>query len=283
MPENIAIGFVNLDEVTMRAIAFGLMLFGAFIYSIFGRSYAEIGRGAYFFYTFLIVLGVTLSQVIWLYSANAQAGGYLWISMFISFGAFIAGGFVLGWIALARSRAAFGNNRMAALAFIPFINLLLFVKPSRNPSSIHRVRSIEGWGGVVGGIFAAFAAQWIGTSIEQKAATSQEATVGYVLESQGVAKALKMMASQTRLPLSVDEITTLVLIEANDAQLRRTYVTKGDVAELTDGFRSFVKTTVCSHSPFQQLMLKGVVFAERYERDDNSELGTVYVSAADCN
>ena len=150
MLEDLAIQYINQTEDNLRAIGYGLTILGAIIAGATSKSKSEIARAPYFAYSAFLVLAAYTTQIVWLQSLPAMAGGYLWTLMTVNVVTSLVVGFFFGQIAMARSRDAYGHGRLAALAFIPFANLWLLLTPSKNAVSANRVPTIPLLTGGVG-------------------------------------------------------------------------------------------------------------------------------------
>lgn len=295
MLEELAFRFVNQDESSLNATSYGLVLIGAVIAAFTVRSNTEMTRAPYFAYSMLIFLLVSATQIVWLQSLPAMAGGYLWVLMLVSVAASILGGFFLCGIAKARARDAYGNARLAALAFIPLANFWLLLTPSKNAVSANRTPTIPlltGVNGVLTGLILLIGAIGIGGFVKiqqeklgQQAQTdpvAMQAGMEFLIRSGGLERALKSMAEQAETPFVVDEITTIARIEADGTQLRRTFVVDLENGTMTDEFRQGSRSQVCANQPFKPLFRAGANFHEIYVGRDGREIGTVVVTPQDC-
>jgi hypothetical protein len=295
MLEDIALKFVSQSEGASQAIAYGLLFLGAIGSGITNKSNAELARAPYFAYSSLIVLLVSALQFIWLQTPSALAGGYLWVLMVVSIASTIVGGFYFGNIAIARSRDAFGHGRMAALAFIPFANFWLLLKPSKKMISANRTPTIPlltGAMGILLGLAMLIAMAGVNVYIElegnrlvkrgQTKPAIQQASIDGLVRSLGVEKTLRLMASANNAPISVDEVTTLARIEADGMQLRRTYVVSIAIDGISEEFRASIINGLCAHIPFIPLLRAGATIHEVYIKTDGSSVGEVLVARDTC-
>jgi len=196
---------------------------------------------------------------------------------------------------MARSRDAYGHGRMAALAFIPLANLWLLLTPSKNTMSANRTPTIPlltGGLGVFSGFVVLMAAVAVTVFIEQemnriveRAQTepaSPRASIEFLIRSQGLEETLRLMAMDAQTPTSVDEVTTLTQIEADGAQLRRTYVVDLDLATISEEFRARITNGICAYGPFIPLLRAGATFREVYVKVDGTVIGSVMVIRDTC-
>ena len=295
MLEDIAIQYVNQSEDSLRAIGFGLTILGGVIAGTVNKSRAELARAPYFAYSALLFFFVSAAQIVWLQSLAAMAGGYLWVLAAVSVAASIVAGFFFGRIAMARSRDAYGHGRLAALAFIPLANLWLLLTPSKNTVSDNRVptiRLLTGGLGVLSGFVILFAAGALTMLIEQainnqveRAQTepaSQQAAIDFMVRSQGLEATLRAMAADSQTPIKVDQVTTIARIEADGAQLRRTYIVDLASWSTTDELRGNIEMGICAHGPFIPLLRVGATIREVYVKVDGTPIGAHMVTRDTC-
>lgn len=290
-----ALQYVNLPEHRITGISYGLVILGAVVAGIVAKSDTELSRAPYFAYCALITLLVSAAQIIWLQSIPALVGGYLWVLMIVSIAAAVIGGFFYGKIAIARSLDAYGHGRMAVLAFIPLANFWLLLKPSRKMLSHNRVPTIllmTGPLGVLSGFAMLMAVAFINVFIEQEAnrmtkhahiePASQQASIAFMVKSQGIEEALRLMAADAQTPVVVDDVTTLARIDADGTQLRRTYVVDIEMAAISDEVRARSTNGICAYGPFISLLREGATIREVYVNANGSPIGAVMVSREVC-
>lgn len=295
MLENIAIKYVNLPEGELHAIAVGVVILGAIFAGLLMRNKSELGRAPYFAFTGLAVLVASVGQFMWLNSFSAMVGGYLWGLMAAQLALTFMIGFFFGSIAMARSRDAYGHGRYAALAFIPFANLVLLLKPGRALESTNRIPTapvFNGGMGVLSGFVMLFAAVTLNVYFEQEInarlarintdPVSQQAGVSFLIRSKGLEATLREIASSTRTPILIDNVTTLANIEADKAQLRRTYIVNREAFTMTNKFRDMIQNRVCAYAGFIPLLLAGASMREAYVKPDGTLIGAHIVTREVC-
>jgi len=295
MLEDIALRYVNQSEDELRAIGYGLVILGAIIAGVVNKSKDELARAPYFAYSALILFFVSAVQIGWLQSLPAMSGGYLWVLMVVSIAASIISGFFLCKIAIARSLDAYGHGRMAALAFIPLANLWLLSRPSKNAVSANRAPTIPlltGGLGVLSGFAMLIAAVAVTAYIEQEAnrmaeraqaePASQQASIDFMVRSQGLEKTLRLIVTDAHTPITVDEVTTLARIEVDGTQLRRTYVISRPLKTISDELKASITNEICAHGPFIPLLRAGGTIREVYIKPDDSPIGAVLVTRNVC-
>ena len=295
MLEDLAIQYVSQDEGVLRLINYGLVIGGGVIAGIVTRSTVAIARAPYFAYTALILFAASAVEIVWLLSISAMTGGYLWVLMMVSVAATVAGGFFLCVIAMARSRDAHGHARMAFLAFIPLANFwLLFARP-QNDNSASRpptIRLLSGGLGVLTGFVLLGATAGVNGFIELQAQVleqqvkeepnAQQTGINQMIRSRGLEKTLLLMAAESPTPFTVDEVTTLMRIEAVGTQLTRRYVVDVDGWTVTDEFRARSRNTVCAWPPFEPILRAGGSIREVYVQKNGRESGEVMVTREEC-
>jgi hypothetical protein len=226
----------------------------------------------------------------WILTEHAVARGVLWMlvgSVFLSIALL---GYFYGVISLARSRDAFGTGRYAILAFIPLANLILLFKASKNslsPNPIPTISLLSGGTGIASGFLMAAASIVLSAGFQVQSdkiieETDPEQGIASLVRSQGLDGALETIATESQVPIALDEVTTLALIKADGSRLMRTYVvTRGDFI-LTDQFRAKIRDIVCAYAPFTPLLRAGATIEEVYVKADGSLIGTHVVSQHSC-
>ena len=297
MLEDLAIQLLSQSEGALTLIGLGLAIVGAIIAAIVTRSNVQIARAPYFAYLALIGFVVSAVQIVWLQSIPAGRGGYLWVLTEIWLAAAIAGGYFVCLLAMARSRDAYGHARMAFLAFIPIANLWLLVTRSKNEMSANRAPTIpllSGGLGVLTG-FCLLAAT-VGVNVylkeqarmlEQKVQSeprSDQAVIDDMIRLEGLEKTLRAMAAgaAAEMPIAIDEVTTLVRIEAAGTQLRRTYIVAISGGRVTEEHRAGSSKAICAWAPFQPILRAGGTIREVYVERKGREIGEVLVTRNDC-
>ena len=250
MLEELAQRFVALSESEINAVSYLLVIVGGVAAGLLNKSNAELERAPYFASTAIVVFLATCAQAIWLQSAPALAGGYLWIIVLASLLISAAAGYFVGKFAIARSYSAYGHGRRAALGFIPIANLALLLTAPRVPNSPARVPQIpllSGGYGVAVGIFliaaSTGASNYMKAEAERMVKDSQsdpanlQASIAAFVKVKGIPETLRVMSNEAKVPFAIDPITTLAKVEAEGTQLRRTYVVTGQLNSLSESFR----------------------------------------------
>ena len=296
MLEELAWKYITQSEIELRAMHFGLVVIGGMIGGAVTRSDAGLKRAPYFLYSALLFLALSAVQFIWLKSFDAFVGGYLWVFMAVDVVASILFGFFICKIALARSRDGFGTGGYAVLAFIPFANLVLLFKPSQDPASAN-ARPVMGWmAGVVGVLIgivvlgvAVSLSRYVEKATERQMAELAESnpefattSIEVMLQADGLASVLKIMAAEAPTPVVVDEITMLTRVEAIGDELRRTYVVSFDMPPFHESFRDEIERGICAYSAFEPLLEAGATINEVYVLGDGSALGDYRVTRESC-
>jgi hypothetical protein len=224
-----------------------------------------------------------------------MAGGYLWTLMAVDVVMSIVVGFFFGQIAMARSRDAYGHGRLAALAFIPIANLWLLLTPSKNAVSANRAPTIPlltGGVGVLSGFvvlitafaLTAFIEQEIDRQIERALTdpASQQMSIEFMIRSEGLDATLRALTADPQTPITIDEVTTLTLIETDGTQLRRTFVVDLVTFSIADVFRASIENEICTYAPFIPLLRAGANIREVYVKPDGALIGEHMVTRDVC-
>jgi hypothetical protein len=296
MLEDAALDFLKTDEDTLGQIGLAITLLGFIVALVLSRGKGELLRAPYFALSGLLYLFGSVLVSLWLLTLQAAALGIVWVLISVIFLCIGALGYFYGVLALGRSRDAFGHGRYAFLAFIPFANLYLLSKPSKNELSGNRIPTIpllSGGLGVLSGFVMLIAGVaftvWFETNSDamfEAAGSSdpdlQSAGADILIRSEGLEGALQIMASGVQLPIVVDESTTLSRIEAVGTVLRRTFVVDLEGAEMTNEFRTGILQMVCAYEPFKPLLVGGATTEEVYVRTDGAEIGKQAMTRETC-
>jgi hypothetical protein len=130
-------------------------------------------------------------------------------------------------IAADRSRDAYGHGRLAALAFIPFANFWLLLTPSKAEASANRAPAIPLLTGGLG-VLSGFVLLAAGIGLSAYAQVDgmrriEEAAAAGVFSEAMLDRTLVTMAAELQTPMTVDETTTIVQMEAVGPEMRYVY------------------------------------------------------------
>lgn len=288
--EQFAISFINLGQEVQSGLIVFFVLVGALVAGFSSNSQNRMKRGAYFLNNSFIVLGLTLSGIIWLASTPALIGGYLWIIVLASVVMSMVAGYFFGLIAMARSRDAYGSNGYAILAFIPIANLwLLFTGSKAVDTAVEQKAGFSGGvASVLVGLFLLALSGAASEMIEQSALDyaadpqNEASSIEAMVHTMGLGGTLQLVAREVRPPLYVDEITTLARIEAYDRELSRTYLISDENISLSENFRARITASICGYQAFLPLLEAGAIIRDQYLTTSGRDLGMVSTSMSDC-
>jgi hypothetical protein len=102
------------------------------------------------------------------------------------------------------------------------------------------------------------------------------------IKSQGIEETLRVIAAQAETPVAIDSVTTLAQIEADGAQLRRSYVVDSTSKFMSNEFRIKVTNGICAYGPFISLLREGATIREIYLEPHGALIGAVMVSRDIC-
>jgi hypothetical protein len=293
--EEIAIRYVSLEESELRGIFTLFAILGGVLSALTRTIGYELARAPYFAYSMLIYLFVTATQLVWLGSINAMLGGYLFALMAVDVVAGVLCGYALAGIATARSRNAFGHGRAAALAFIPLANLvLLFARPRANSvAGSGAIPLMSGGLGVLSGFLCLIGtvtlSAYITTEsqrlVDQAAATNpafQTRSLETGIAGLGVNETLRQLASEVPVPETLDEVTTLVRVEADGDTLRYVYELSEEVTSIPFSMRVSLVNSNCRLPFFEPIFKADGNIQHLYLGKDGSEIGRVDVTRQAC-
>jgi uncharacterized membrane protein YhaH (DUF805 family) len=294
MLEEIAVQYVNQTEATLRALSYGLSIAGGIAAGILHKSDSELHRAPYFAWTGILFLITAASQLIWFGVIQAMSGGFLWVFVLVDVVIGLGFGYGYAVAAMARSRDAYGHGGKAFLAFIPIVNFLLFLTPSRNQDAANHKPThplLTGGLGVLAGFAMYFAGFAISTFIKMeldrmvvnsgKDPAIQSMSVDVMLRSQGIEETLRRIAVEVPRQ-RVDETTTLLRVEADRMTIRYIYEVSTVVDQLPGSVRVGLVQQNCGYDFLQKLMKADATIEHVYRQSDGSSIGVVTVSRQIC-
>ena len=285
--EELAFQYATLSESNPRGVSWVITVIGAVVAAFTTRSASELQRAGYFALSglfFLLMAVVSMGAITFL--VQAIVGGFFWVVVGLEILVTLVFGFFLGRIAMARSRDAYGHGRAAALAFIPLANLWLLFTPSKNEISANRVPTIpllSGGLGVLSGLVMLTAGVAISaySGVEAERAI-EEATAAGRFNERFLGQTLERMAAELATPMTVDEVTTLVRMEANGHTLRYVYELSSDPDALRISMRTGLVQQNCTYEALRPVIEAGATIEHLYLRTDGTEVGTVAVRREIC-
>lgn len=293
MFEELAVNHFFSGAENLQGIAFGLSFVGSIAaFIVYAKSRTHLARAPYFSLTMLLLVFASAMSFMWLYGFEATAAGTLWTLYAAGFLFALISGYFYGMMAIARSRDAFGTGRYAILSYIPLLNLVLLLKPSKQENSSAQIpvpRVFRGALGVTMGFLfvvlsGVFTAIDTGVTEAMKEEADFETILRPIIQSKGIEKALTLIAASVRpaLPITVDEITQFVSISAEQNRIQRTFVISNDKFVFSDRFRSSIPNTVCGDESLSILIRAGAELEEIYQAADGTELGRQIVAEEQC-
>lgn len=294
MIEDLAIQYVKQTQNSLLLILYGIYIVGAVVAAIFQKSSVELRRAPYFAYSGLLYLIAHAEQLVWFGFSPAITGGFLWVLMFVDVVVGLGIGYALGVIAMARARDAYGDARMAILAFIPFANFWLLLTRPKSEVSANRAATIPlltGGLGVLTGFVALIAGGALGVfsqlEMDRMAAEAENdpsmlrAGIDMILREQGLGETLRQMAAEVP-SQRIDEITKLIGVFNEGTTLRYVYEVSTNPEALPRSIQSNVVVNNCTSEELRPLIEAGATIQHAYYRIDSSEVGAVKVTREIC-
>lgn len=296
MLEDIAIQYIKLGDPAIRAISYGLVIFGAAIAGTVNRSKSELRRAPYFAFSGVLVLASAGTQFAWLSLVPAIKGGYLWSLMAVDVLGGIVIGYFFGVIAMARSRDAYGHGRNAVLAFIPIANILLFLKEPRHETSPNVIPTVPLLTGGLG-VLSGFVTLAIGLTLSgllqlqmeriarqaEQDNEIQTISIENMIGTQGLEQTLTQMAAEATLPQRIDELTTLTAIEADEMTLRYRFTVATEMDHFPAGLRQSLIVALCGNQAVRPILNAGATVESAYYRVDGYEIGIIAATRESCS
>lgn len=291
--EELAYYLSGVWSETERGFAFGLLILGGLLAMITWRSDLTLLRAPYFAYTGCVSLFIAVCSLGWLNIYSAMANQYLWLLMLITISAYFVGGYVIGILAKARSRDINGKSRLALLAFVPLLNLILLLSPSREPLSLNRLNAPKIFSGYLGvfvallitvtaGAVSAVGAHLVGQITKAHESQPLVDQVAFLIRARGLERSLELMSKEATLPAKVDDETSLISIVPEQKKLVRTFAVSKQSNLPLNSFRILVRKNVCADPILALVLASGASLVERYVLKNGDEIASVTVDNSDC-
>lgn len=291
--ESLAYSYIHLDESMMKLISFMLLVLGGFINFKMTKVVFPVGRASYFFLFGTLVLISSLEGLFWLAAPSAIETDNLYIIVIAEFIAFILLGYVFGFAATGRSLDAYGTPSKWWLAFVPLANLILLFK-----APLNQLKTNPRWHWVrcTALVFSAFAFMMIGrglsvaieNSVERNTASAVNSNPMVAdklskaaMQNSSIKDLLAVMAKEVKTPLTVDEVTTLTKVNANNNELTYQYAISSNISTLPDFFKENLKKTLCSGT-LKPVIDRGATISAVYKANNGNEIGSVSVDLSIC-
>ena len=110
----------------------------------------------------------------------------------------------------------------------------------------------------------------------------QQTVIEAMIQSQGLESTLSTMATEVRTPIEIDDVTTLVRVEADGTQLRRIYIVDSGVMTMTEEFQTLSRNSICAYAAFEPIFRARGSIREVYVENSGREIGSVLVTRASC-
>lgn len=293
MFDEIAISIQDLFANYVVIFAISWAVIGLLIASVFGKK-ITLKRSEYCAYVGLVLLVNVLAKGTGLFSIEAIERGYYWLIVFLVVASTAGMCFGYGALAVARSRDIFANPYAAILAFIPFLNILLFVlNPKDFEKSKNQQHPILVKHGFLIGI-AAFAVgifSWIyfwdpriydiRTSAAFRDAT-MEIYIGRDIRADGLRPFLEELASKVEAN-QIDNETRLLEARASGSTIRYIYEVRIDESSISDSKIFAIHAKNCTHNGYQRLIELGATIGHVYMHLDGREYGNVSTAKELCD
>ncbi len=295
--------FLVGGDVTVPVTGVALVGFAAAFF-VRANARSRLARAPYFALSMLLYLCASVMSCLWLFSYRAALTGTLWTIYAAAFVFALGAGYVLGVLAIARSRDAFGSQGYGILSFIPVLNLILFFKGPNTQAApaaveIPVLRVFRGGIGIALGVLLLCASSVL-SGLQKIVLQSIMATVPLedvlrpAVRAIGIEDTLQRMAAAVHgdLPVAVDGTTLLTAVSADGKRLRRTYTAIND-SIVDDGadndgvlinatMRRNINAKVCGGPRNAMLIGEGAEIEEHYESLAGKSLGRHVVDEAAC-
>lgn len=267
-----------MDFVQNDYYSYYFVILGAFIGYFFKSVNLKLQRGTYFFYTSIVVLCASLSQLIWFGANTAIANGQLFPIVATDMFVWIATGWLIVVLGKARALDAYGKTRSGFLALIPIGNLWLLFTNSKFKFDPKDEAVVSGPMAVILGIVIGGLARGIGVAvliqIEESGANLSPQIVEdvsrkyfqYDIQKGGLEQAFVNQAAYEVTGVQTDSITFFRSIDVEGATMRYNFdITDSEVTSLNPEWQANLQINNC-------LRLKPLI-------DEGANIEFVYTSA----
>lgn len=193
---------------------------------------------------------------------------------------------------MARSMDAFGSRAYAGLGFIPFINLVLIFRGTKNSVSYEKPARMRGFLFVALGVFILGVTLAVRVGLEQSLSTkvaelknpetNNVKAVESLIQKYGLQSMLRAMATGMDLPYKVDQITDITSLDVNGVELIRTYVINAEGVVIDDAFIADSRKRICAYATITPVLKSGGAIREVYLETSGKRIADYLVTIDDC-
>ncbi len=292
MFEGLALKIITQGEGLLFLLWIGIAVAGFIVgYQIRKDSTLSMRRMPYLIWYGIIYCALSATAFAWLGMFAAIESGTLAILLLFICAGIFAAGLGLAVIGHARSTNAIGNGKDAWMAIVPIANLILFFKRPLNYAEDQKSITPLNILGVIFGIFLLMVAQGlekVSTSMIEDMAEEVETnpdtlamSAEAMLESQGLEATLTQMASEME-GQPIDEITTLIKVQAAGTTLQYIYEITADWEQLPPKMRTTNPESNCNNAGIRPILKAGASIEHIYKRSDGGTIGIIIVTPEDC-
>lgn len=292
--ETLAVRLIVQDNWLIRLVGLGFAVLGAAVSALLFVSISRMARPAYVLGNGIILVLAVLAEAVLIPVPGVIETGAIDTRLLIWAAVEFACGFALWRLAAARSRDALGHAMAGPLAFVPVVNLWLMLAPSQEePGTVVRLSSA---GALRGGLFVLaglglVALAWllaqeadrrIRVAITEDDMLPVRYQMRYRVNNDGLERTLAYFAHLTVASEKIDERLVLQKVEVTGAVLTRTVsiaaIERASPMMLTRTARK----NVCADEGYGTLLKAGATIREAYRGRLGIDLGSVVLTAGDC-
>lgn len=289
--EEFATNYVIQGPLAMAGYMICLMPIGGLASAFYRKSDSTLARAPYLFCFGSAYLLLSLAQLPWGKTPQAINAGLAWVLMLTSILGNLAFGFVMGRLAAARSRDAYGHSKAAVLAFIPLLNIWLYFVRSRGgtaaPKSMWLMRGFVGV--LVGFLFLGLGNYVVKEAMTQRVRSfihgdgvAPELLARFLINKAGLEQTLAFYANSVPLPMKVDMVTTLTGLKVHGATMETTYRVGSLWGTMFGVPKDDVTNNLCKSPLYPPLLRAGATLKVIYNDPDGHELANWALTAQDC-
>ena len=288
-----AISLLLLGEGALLAITLSLLVAGGLIAARIFNVQVVFRRVVYLWCLTGLLLGISLSQLIWLLAPAAAEHELLWLVATAGLGCSALFGAGLYYSSAGRSNDIKGDTSSAWLGFVPLANLyLVFAGSDRvdigdSPTRGALARYVLDPILVIGALAVVATSQAIdrtvqGALLEDGADDASIGVVGSEATSVEERFAREARLSGASLPIRIDEMTVLSSIEAKGQTLRLIYDVETEISGFRSDFEEILAEQQCRPEMFGSNISRGGTVEMVYQAPGGEVIEVYAITQADC-
>lgn len=295
MINDFAYWYIALENHETRVVHGAIFIASAIAAGFLYRGYFHIQRIPYFVYSGAVFAVQGVLATIWIGAWSAIIHGYAALVVAIEILVLMGLGAIVMVIATARARDAYGNSAAAILAFIPVLNLILMLAPSKNKDiagAYTPLRRVTGQTGIFLGM-GLFLIGWLATATTLRAMNAQklsseasawqnQANIIVELKSKGLAGALASVAESFERSVMFEDTSVLVDVTSEGSTLRYHYRDRVELNPIAPEILAEAARNICQDVGMLELIKAGATIERVFSDPTGKQHSIAITTAATC-